>query len=145
MRIFGLFLIVSLLTGCATYDVNQMRQSRNDNLTEVFDRSKQEVYEAVKSSIQGTDLIIRKENFEKGELLATPNRWRAFGKRLGSSVLSPLASSSYIGVYCYLTSQDDKKTKLEIVQVYDNPVNVGRDYKAGLMQGVKEVLRESSK
>lgn len=138
MRISGLFFIVSLLAGCATYDVNQMRQSRNDNLIEVFDRSKQEVYDAVKNSILGTDLVIRKEDIKKGEILATPNRFHSFGKRL-------VAMSSYIGIYCFITSQNDGETKLEIVQVYDNPVNVGRDYKAGLMQGVKEVLGENLK
>lgn len=133
MRIFGLFLAVSLLAGCATYDVNQMRQSRNDNLKDVFDKTKQEVYDAVKSSIQGTDLVIRKEDFGKGEILATPNRLHSLGKRF-------IAMSSYIGIYCFITSESDGRTKLEIVQVYDNPVNVGRDYKAGLMQSVKEVL-----
>ena len=138
MKLFGLFLVVLSLAGCSTYDVNQMRQSRNDNLTDVFDKPKQEVYEVVKASIQQTDLIIRKEDFSKGEILATPNRFHSFTSRL-------VAMSSYIGIYCFITSLDDGKTQLEIVQIYDNPINVGRDYKAGLMQGVKEALGRSSK
>lgn len=128
----ALILTIILFVGCSTYDVNYMRQSKNDNLSEVFQKTKKEVYEAVKDSLSQTDLIIRKDDFGKGEIVTTPNRLHSFAKRL--------VNTSYIGVYFFITPQDDGKTKLEIVQVYDNPMNVGREYKTGLLQGVRGKL-----
>ena len=73
-KIIALFLLSTLLSGCATYNVAHMRETKKGNLSEIFSNSKEEVYAAVKSALAETDLIIRKENFERGEILATPNR-----------------------------------------------------------------------
>jgi len=140
-KIIALFLLSTLLSGCATYNVAHMRETKKGNLSEIFSNSKEEVYAAVKSALAETDLIIRKENFERGEILATPNRLRSIGKRLGSAIFSYALMSSYIGVYFFITPQKNNKTKLEIVQVYDNPLNTGKEYKTALMESIREKLK----
>lgn len=128
------------LTGCAsvnTSSVDTMRGSSSDNLSQVFDKDKQVVYEASKQAIKETDLIVRNE--EEGKITATPNRWNTFGNKVFSSILSPAMAQSYVGVYLFITPID-KQTKLEIVQTYDNEMNKGKEYKVSLMNRIKELL-----
>lgn len=141
IRLFLLsFFIVSLI-GCATYNINTVRGSQQFTTTEVFTNSKQEVFDTVKTVFEEVGLILRKSDFEKGMLLATPNRWKSFGKRLGGTLVGgPFGATSYVGIYAYITEQKDNTIKLEIVQVYDNPMNVGMDYKTVLMNRLKEKL-----
>lgn len=136
------YLLVGLLflTGCATVNtssVDTMRGSQSDNLSEVFDKDKQGVYEASKQAIKETDLLIRSE--EEGKITATPNRWHTFGNKVFSSILSPALAQSYVGVYLFITPLD-KQTKLEIVQTYDNEMNKGKEYKVSLMNRIKDIL-----
>jgi len=141
IRLFLLsFFIVSFI-GCATYNVNTVRGSQQFTTTEVFTNSKQEVFDTVKTVFEEVGLILRKSDFKKGMLLATPNRWKSFGKRLGGTLVGgPFGATSYVGIYAYITEQKDNTVKLEIVQVYDNPMNVGMDYKTVLMNRLKEKL-----
>lgn len=141
IRLFLLSFFVVSLIGCATYNVNMVRGSQQFTATEVFSNSKQEIFDTVKTAFEEVGLILRKSDFEKGMLLATPNRWKSFGKRLGGSLIGgPMGATSYVGIYVYITEQKDKFNKVEIVQVYDNPMNVGMEYKTILMNRLKEKL-----
>ena len=141
IRLFLVSLFTFFLTGCATYNPNMVRGSQQFTITEVCSNSKQEVFNAVKTAFEETGLILRESDFEKGTLIATPSRFKSLGKRLGGTLIGgPFGATSYVGVYAYLTEQKDKTIKLEIVQTYDNPMNVGMDYKTILINRLKEKL-----
>lgn len=134
-----MFVLCLGLIGCATGNVKYMKESGKGSIVDIFENPKNEVYDAAKEAIPINDLVLRKENYKEGIIVATPDRGNTLGKVLGSGLLTPLFRASYVGVYFYIKSEGDK-TKLEIVETYDNPMNPGRSYKAALMNRIKEKL-----
>lgn len=112
-----------------------MRNNPANCISDNFSISPDKLFEKSKQSIQEINLIIRKSDPIQGTIIATPNRLSSIGKRL-------IAVSSYTGLYIYITPQENNYSKIEIVQTYDNPMDVGRDYKSLFLNRLKINLKE---
>ncbi|MFC1594658.1 hypothetical protein ACFL38_04955, partial [Candidatus Omnitrophota bacterium] len=134
-------------SGPTLYTASHLRKSAEGKLTEVFHASKKDIFNAIRIAVEKTDSVIKKDDFEKGEILADVDHTKSYGQSIKFlSEQKPWLTlfSLATAVYFFVTELGDGTVKLEITDIYAGALKYksAKKYQVTLMERVRAELAD---